>query len=117
MIQLIPQLRILVACQPVDFRNGIDGLAALCKRVLEEDPFSGTLFVFRNRRGSALKLLVYDGLGFWLMTRRLSQGRLQWWPEDQVLHPLEAQQLSVLLYNGLPDQAQFVEAWRKLDYP
>lgn len=117
MIQLIPQLRILLACQPVDFRNGIDGLAALCKRVFEEDPFSGTLFVFRNRRGSALKLLVYDGLGFWLMTRRLSQGRLQWWPQGQnaALHPLEAQQLSVLLYNGLPDQAQFVEAWRKLD--
>ena len=117
MIQLIPQLRILLACQPVDFRNGIDGLAALCKRVLEEDPFSGTLFVFRNRRGSALKLLVYDGIGYFLITRRLSQGRIRWWPQDQnaTLHHLEAQQLSVLLYNGWPDQAQFVEAWRKLD--
>lgn len=64
MIQLIPQLRILLACKPIDFRNGIDGLAALCKRELEEDPFSGALFDFRNRRGSALKLLCYDGLGF-----------------------------------------------------
>jgi transposase len=60
MIQLIPQLRILRACKPVDFRNGIDGLAALCKRELAEDPFSGTLFVFRNRRGTALKMLCYD---------------------------------------------------------
>lgn len=119
MIQLIPQLRILLACKPIDFRNGIDGLAALCKRELEEDPFSGALFVFRNRRGSALKLLCYDGLGFWLVTRRLSEGRIRWWPAnaDAPLHPLEAQQLSVLLYNGLPEQAMFAPAWRKLPVP
>jgi transposase len=60
MIQLIPQLRILLACRPIDFRNGIDGLAGLCKNALEEDPFSGARFVFRNRRGTALKLLCYD---------------------------------------------------------
>jgi transposase len=116
MIQLIPQLRILLACKPIDFRNGIDGLAALCKRELAEDPFSGALFVFKNRRGTALKMLCYDGVGFWLITRRLSQGRIRWWPEDQdaILQPFEAQQLSVLLYNGLPDQAGFAPAWRKL---
>ena len=60
MFQLVPQLRILLACKPIDFRNGIDGLAALCKRELAEDPFSGALFVFRNRRGTALKMLCYD---------------------------------------------------------
>jgi transposase len=116
MIQLVPQLRILLACQPVDFRCGIDGLAAICKRELAEGPFSGALFVFRNRRGTALKLLCYDGVGYWLVTRRLSQGRIRWWPEDPdaQLHPLQAQQLSVLLYNGLPDQAAFAPAWRKL---
>jgi len=116
MIQLIPQLRILLACRPIDFRNGIDGLAALCKNALEEDPFSGALFVFRNRRGTALKLLCYDGLGYWLVTRRLSQGRLQWWPaeSDERVHPLQAQQFSVLLYNGLPEQAKFASVWRKL---
>jgi transposase len=116
MIQLVPQLRILLACKPIDFRNGIDGLAALCKRELEEDPFSGTLFVFRNRRGTALKLLAYDGLGFWLVIRRLSRGRIRWWPEDRdaPLHSMEAHQLAVLLYNGLPEEAQFAPAWRKL---
>ncbi|MGH9845586.1 MAG: IS66 family insertion sequence element accessory protein TnpB [Blastocatellia bacterium] len=60
MIQLVPQLKILLACQPVDFRKGIDSLAALCKARLDENPFSGALFVFRNRSGTALKLLVYD---------------------------------------------------------
>ena len=116
MIQLLPQLRIRLACQPVDFRNGIDGLAALCKRALEEDPFSGTFFVVRNRQGTALKMLCYDGRGFWLFTRRFSQGRLRWWPseKDSPRPPLEAQQLAVLLYNGLPEQAQFVPVWRTL---
>ena len=117
MIQLIPQLRILIACQPIDFRNGIDGLAALCKQKLAEDPFSGALFVFRNRRGSALKLLCYDGYGYWLITRRLSEGRLRWWPDhpDLPLFPVESQQLAVLLYNGLPEMASFAAPFRKLD--
>ena len=116
MIQLAPQLKILLACQPVDFRNGIDGLAALCQKVLAADPFSSTLFVFRNRRGTALKMLCYDSRGFWLVTRRFSQGKLRWWPTDSdaPLHALEAHQLSVLLYNGLPDQAHFAPVWRPL---
>jgi transposase len=116
MIQLVPQHRILLACKPVDFRAGIDALAALCKRELQEDPYSGCIFCFRNRRGTSLRLLVYDGLGFWLVTRRFSQGRLRWWPstQDTLLHPMQAHQLSVLLYNGLPEQAQFAPAWRIL---
>lgn len=118
MIQLVPQLRILLAYQPVDFRKGIDSLVALCKGPLAEDPFSGTLFVFRNRAGTALKLLVYDGQGFWLCLKRFSNGRLHWWPQEQTpLHSLEAQQLSVLLYNGLPDQARFAAPWRKIPPP
>ena len=119
MIQLVPQLKILRACQPVDFRKGIDSLAALCRNQLRQDPMTGALFVFRNAAGTALKLLVYDGQGFWLCLRRFSQGRLRWWPRssatDQALHSIEAQQLQVLLYNGLPDKAEFAEAWRKID--
>ena len=117
MIQLVPQLRILLACAPVDFRKGIDALLALCKQEFAENPFSGTLFVFRNRSGTALKLLVYDGQGYWLCLKRFSQGRIHWWPQatDTPLRPLEAQQLSVLLYNGLPEQAGFAAPWRKLD--
>jgi hypothetical protein len=65
-IQVVPQLRILVAVEPVDFRKGIDSLACVCRLRFEIDPFLGTLFVFRNRAGTALKLLVYDGQGFWL---------------------------------------------------
>jgi IS66 Orf2 like protein len=66
MIQITPQMRILVAIEAVDGRKGIDALARLCQEKLEADPFSGCLFVFRSRRGTAIRILVYDGQGFWL---------------------------------------------------
>ena len=76
MIQLTPQMRIVAAIEPVDFRRGIDGLARLCKDVLKHDPFNGWVFVFRNRSAKALKILVYDGQGFWLCHKRLSSGQV-----------------------------------------
>ena len=60
MIQVTPQMRVLVAVEPVDFRRGIDGMARVCREMLSADPFSGTAYVFRNRRGTAVKVLVYD---------------------------------------------------------
>jgi transposase len=57
MIQITPQMRILVAVEPVDFRKGIDALARVCRQVLQSDPFCGALFVFRNRRGQAIRIL------------------------------------------------------------
>lgn len=117
MIQLVPHLKILLSYEAVDFRKGIDSLAALCRHQLQQDPLSGTLFVFRNRSGTALKMLVYDGQGFWLCMKRFSQGRIRWWPvaePDQPLHPMQAQQLAVLLYNGLPEQANFSQDWRRI---
>jgi len=64
MLQIAPQMRILVAIEAVDLRKGIDGLAELCREKLSADPFSGCLFVFRSRRATAIKLLQYDGQGF-----------------------------------------------------
>jgi transposase len=118
MIQLIPQLQILLACQPVDFRRGIDALAALCRKEFDSDPMSGTLYVFRNRRGTALRMLCFDGVGWWLITRRYSSGSIRWWPDqpETALHSMEAQQLVVLLYQGLPDQARFAPPWRTLTH-
>ena len=80
MLQITPQMKILVAVEPADFRRGIDGLARLCQEALQQDPFVGTVFVFRNRKATALKILMYDGQGFWLCHKRLSQGRFPWWP-------------------------------------
>ena len=75
MIQVTAQTRILVAVEAVDFRRGIDGLARVCRDYLNLDPFSGVVFVFRNRRGTSIKLLTYDGQGYWCMQKRLSTGR------------------------------------------
>ena len=80
MIQLASQFRILVAIEAVDGRKGIDALAQLCREKLAADPFSGCIFIFRTRRGTAIKLLTYDGQGFWIATKRLSKGRFRWWP-------------------------------------
>jgi IS66 Orf2 like protein len=66
MIQITAQMRVLVAIEPVDGRKGIDSLARLCQEKLAEDPFSGCVFVFRSRRGTAIRLLSYDGQGYWL---------------------------------------------------
>ena len=75
---LSPGSRIWLAATPVDMRLGFDGLTAKVVSVLAADPFCGHAFVFRNKRGDRLKLLLWDGLGFWLLYRRLDQGRLHW---------------------------------------
>ena len=110
MIQITPQMRILVAVEPVDGRKGIDSLAQLCQERLQTDPFSGCLFVFRSRRGTAIRILVYDGQGFWLAQKRLSKGRFRWWPEGrsarEVARSLAAHQLQVLLAAGDPTATQ-----------
>lgn len=116
MIQITPQMRILVALKAVDFRNGIDGLARVCKQVLRADPFSGCLVVFRNRRGTAIKVLTYDGQGFWLAHKRLSSGRFRFWPssETEVSKVLEAYELQMLLVGGNPQTAKAAPAWRRV---
>ena len=115
-IQLTPQMRILLAVEPVDFRKGIDGLARLCREALATDPFSGALVVFRSRRGQALRILMYDGQGFWMCTKRLSEGHFRWWPaggRDSV-HRLEVHELQLLLWNGDPERARAAPLWRRL---
>jgi transposase len=116
MIQITPQMRVLVAVEPADFRRGIDGLAQHCRGALGEDPFTGSVFVFRNRRRTAVKLLVYDGQGFWLAHKRLSKGRFRWWPSpgDRAATALQAHELQVLLCAGDPSTTQAAPVWRKV---
>jgi transposase len=119
MLQITPQMKILVAVEPADFRKGIDGLVRLCKDALGQDAFTGTVFVFRNRRGTAIKVLVYDGQGFWLCHKRLSEGRFRWWPsapsEDSSAQSLAAHQLSVLFSAGNPDRTAAAPDWRPVN--
>ena len=115
MIQITPQMRVLVAVEAADFRRGIDGLAQLCRVVLQADPFAGAVFVFRNRRRTAIKLLVYDGQGFWLCHKRLSKGRFRWWPSSpEGTAALQAHELQVLICAGDPSRTQAAPVWRRV---
>ena len=116
MLAVTPQMRILVAVEPVDFRCGIDGLARICRKQLQADPFTGSVFVFRNRALTSIKCLAYDGQGFVLYLKRLSQGRLRWWPavREGTSKALLAHELQVLLCGGDPTGTQSPPPWRPL---
>ncbi len=116
MIQITPQMHVLVAIEPVDLRKGIDGLAQLCRDKLHADPFSGWLFVFRGRRATAIRVLVYDGQGFWMAHKRLSKGRFPWWPtaaDSTASKTLQAHQAQLLLAAGNPE-TEAAPVWRKV---
>jgi transposase len=102
MIQITPHIRIIVAVAPVDFRKGIDGLAAIVRQQLESDPFSGAMFVFVNKSRQAVRVLTYDGQGFWLCHKRLSKGRFGWNFQGGKASDLAARQLQQLLWNADP---------------
>jgi len=107
MLPRTPQSRIFLATPPVDFRQGMDGLAAGCRRGLGDTPLAGAVSGFRNRAGTALKLWLSDGQGYGLCMKRLSQGRFTWWPTTvDARVPLSARELMILLWNGHPERAQ-----------
>jgi transposase len=120
MIQITPQMRILVAVEAVDFRQGIDGLSRVCRQVIKTDPFSGYVFVFRNRRRTAIKVLMYDGQGFWLCCKRLSEGKFSWWPKkssdtsNEMVSCLAAHDLQLLIWNGNPESAKVAPMWKRV---
>jgi transposase len=105
MIQITAHMPIVAAVEPVDFRKGIDGLAAVCRQQLQSDPFCGAVFVFVNKSRSALRLLIYDGQGFWLCHKRLSRGRFIW-NFTGTVRKLAARQLQVLLWGSDPGRIE-----------
>ena len=118
MIQITPQMRVLVAIEPIDGRKGIDALVRLCQDKLAEDPFSGCVFVFRSRRGTAIRLLSYDGQGYWMAQKRLSKGRFVWWPEAATpAKPLEAYEAQLLMAAGDVSRVRAAPMWRRVNAP
>jgi transposase len=83
--------------------------------VLGDNPLGGTVSGLRNRTGTTLKLLAYEGQGFWLCTKGLSQGRFHWWPTAASPRvTLSAPHLSLLFWNGHPERAQLAPDWRPI---
>lgn len=116
MIQVSHHTRIFICVKPVDFRKGIDGFSALCRLKLLHDPFSGSMFVFRNKRGCSIKILCYDGQGYWLLHKRLSKGKFSWWPqsrkEDSIM--LEPHEFQQIIWNICPEKVKNVKMWQKV---
>jgi transposase len=97
MIALPSGVRVLIATRPVDFRKGMDGLAALVKEHLGADPFCGTIFVFRAKRADRVKLIVWDGTGLCLFAKRLEQGTFRWPKIENGMMRLSPSQLAALV--------------------
>lgn len=118
MIQIPTNATIIIMHDPISFRNGIDGTAAVARLILEHEPMSGGFFVFRNKMGHSLRVLHYDGGGFWLSTRRLSKGTYnKVWPktgEGKAGSSLLASELQVLIWGGDPAGSRFPDLWKRV---
>jgi transposase len=115
MIHITAQMRVLVAIESVDGRKGIDCLVRVCQEKLSEDPITGCVFVFRSRRGTSIRLLNYDGQGYWLAQKRLSQGRFTWWPKStSPAKALEAYEAQLLMVAGDVSRVRAAPMWRRV---
>ena len=103
-------VRVLVATRPVDFRKGMDGLTALVREHLRDDPFSGAIFVFRSKRADRVKLVWWDGSGLCLFAKRLEDGRFYWPPIEDGTIKLSGAQLSALIEGMQWTRVRAVEA-------
>lgn len=90
-------LRVLIATKPVDFRKGMNGLAALVQERLQADPFSGVIYVFRSKRADRVKLLYWDGSGVCLFAKRLEEGKFRWPRVEDGVMRLSPAQLCALV--------------------
>src|ERR671928_186995 len=101
-------VHVMMATRPVDFRKGVDGLAALVRESMGADPFSGTVYVFRAKRADRVKLVFWDGTGVCLFAKRLEEGQFRWPKIEDGVVRLTAAELSALL-EGLD--------WRRVHEP
>ena len=97
MIAVPTGMRVMVATKPVDFRRGADGLVALVRETLGEDPFSGTIYVFRSKRADRVKMVAWDGTGLVLLWKRLESGAFKWPPITDGVMRLTSAQLAALV--------------------
>jgi transposase len=114
MLSLSTKDNAFLALEPIDFRRQINGLIRATKEIIKENPFSGSYFVFTNKKKTCLKILHYDGQGYWLHQKRLSKGKFCWPKSVNEIVTMSAMQLQVLLMNGQPDSAGFQDDWRQV---
>lgn len=102
MISPAPGTKVFLACRPIDLRAGFNGLAAKVQQVIERNPFDGSLFIFRGKRGDYFKAIYWDGTGLWLLAKRMEKGRFVWPQAKDGTVSLTTAQLS-MLFEGLQE--------------
>ena len=114
MISFSSDIKVMVAIEPVDFRAGINRLASLAYEIFHKDAMDGILFAYRNKRRTDIKFLLYDGTGFFLGHKRLSKGKLSWWPRtDADCVGLSGDKFLRLLH-GIDPRPDFHPDWERL---
>lgn len=109
-----PNVRIWLCTQPTDMRKSFNGLCALVSGLLADNPTSGTLFVFINRRKTHIKILYFDGSGFCIWFKRLEQGQFNYRSQGDVKRSLDWAQLKLLL-DGL--EVKKVRQYKRYSHP
>ena len=112
MIPVPANTRVWLASSVTDMRKGFNGLSILAQDALEQDPFSGHLFVFRGRRGDLIKIIWWDGQGACLFSKRLERGRFVWPSPVKGKFAITSAQLAMLLESI--DWRAPVRTWRPL---
>lgn len=113
MISLTAHTPIFIALDPIDFRCGIDKLKIIAENLSGKNPLLGMLFIFRNRQKNAIKIIVYDGTGFWLHHKRLSSSRFKWWPKTGLESEIDAGELQIILAGADP-RGVFPKKWHRI---
>lgn len=115
MIPISPATRIFVVTGPTDMRKSFDGLYGIVANRLVQDPTTGHIFVFCNTARNRIKLLLWDGSGLWVCTKRLESGRFFWqWDDEQSSVTLSWEQLTMLL-GGIDLQQAKPRRWFRKD--
>jgi transposase len=116
-IQIAGNANVFIMHEAINFRGGIDKTTAVVRVILQKEPMDGALFVFRSKMGHSLRILYYDGSGFWLCTKRLSSGTFnKAWPKGSgavVDSPMLVRELQILIWGADPSSCQFPESWRR----
>jgi transposase len=115
MITFDSNLTVMIALKPVDFRCGHNKLKLIAEQIFGEDPRKSGLFLYRNRRSTDVKLIFYNGTGFFTGHQKLSKGRLKWWPRtEQEAQNISAEQVSRLIL-GFDPRGSWHPEWSRID--
>ncbi|HLE12051.1 MAG: hypothetical protein A2504_05920 [Bdellovibrionales bacterium RIFOXYD12_FULL_39_22] len=112
--QIAMQNKIFVCTEPLDFRSGFNGTEAACRLKMNQNPLEGGMFVFINLSKTMIRLYLFDGHGEVMVTKRVAQGRFQWWKEKETPAEVMMEHLHLLLRGGDPKSVKLPAPWKKI---